>query len=315
MKKQAPTILLIGMLLIGGSCEKFPPSEYEIGQIDLGSAYDLCVDGDYAYVTYNEGLSILDISEKSDPQEIAVVKTSEAAFGILVEGGVAFLGSSGSENLKIINLDDRHHPEVMSSLSIPGTIYGIAKSNNLLFLSTWEGEFVTVDISDFHGPVILSNIECQGNGADLAYYKQQIYYANSQKGLQLIDVEDPEVPGIGITVPSTRAAWDIHIVDRFIYLGKHNQGFDCIEIKDDSSYATLYSKNNGGEVYGIYREGDLLYSADLQNGLEVWDIGNSNNPDLSITLSEYSPHDVVVHNGYVFLADQDRSFVILDIQF
>lgn len=59
----------------------------------------------------------------------------------------------------------------------------------------------------------------------------------------------------------------------------------------------------------------MLYSADLQNGLEVWEIGNSNNPDLSITLAEYSPHDVVVHNGYVFLADHDRSFVILDIQF
>ena len=52
---------------------------------------------------------------------------------------------------------------------------------------------------------------------------------------------------------------------------------------------------------------------DLQDGVEIWDIRNKNQPQLITTIDEYHPHDIVRYGGYTFLADQDRAFVILDI--
>ena len=99
----------------------------------------------------------------------------------------------------------------------------------------------------------------------------------------------------------------------FLYLGKHNQGFSIYEIEEDNSLNLIYSLRSGGEVYGIAQEGDFLYMADLQDGAEVWDISDKTHPELMLTVDEYSPHDIAVDNGFIFLADQDRSFVILEI--
>ena len=312
MKARA-IFLSLAISLLPACKESFPPSEFEIGHVDFGSAYDLYIDSGYAYVTHNGGLSLVSLSDLSRPQETATVSCSEAAFGILVENDIAFLGSGGSKNLKIIDVSDKHNPEILSTLNIPGAIYGIAKNSNTLFLSNWDGNLIIVDISELNAPTIVSTLDCQGNGSDLAYHNQHIYYANPKKGLQVINVQDPSLPVMGSTVPSTGGAWDIHLHEGMIFLGRHNLGFTCLRIENDTTISRLFAKDNGGEVYGIFHDGNSLYSADLVNGLEVWEVSDSNQASLITTLQEYSPHDIVVKNDIVFLADQDRSFVILEI--
>ena len=300
------------IILIFTGCERFPPSEFELGQVKLGSAYDLYVQGEYAYVTHNEGLSIINISDLTDPEEVALVSTNEAAFGILVEEEIAYLGA-GNDKFKIIDVKDKKNPKLIAELDIPGSSYGILKNMQMLYVSTWEGMFVCVDITDLSSPIIRSTIDCDGHGTSLAYRNELVYFTNPQKGLQLIDVKDPDDPVLGTTIPATSDAWDIQMKDSFIFLGRHRSGFSCIKINNDSTFSTIYSRDNGGEVYGIFKDGDRLYSADLQNGLEIWETSSSGQATLHTTLQEYSPHDVFIDQGLIFLADQDRSFVILDV--
>jgi hypothetical protein len=306
--------IMVAVVLTGCSKKDFPPSAYETGHIDFGAAYDLFVQGDYAYVTHNDGMSIVHIADKIRPVEVAMVKTNESALGILVENEIAYLGSGGNENLKIIDVSDKDHPEVISKLTISGPVYGIVKNSNTLFLSTWNGYLFVVDISDLQIPFIISELNCQGNGSDLVYVDQMIYYANAQKGMQRIDVTDLESPVLRSTVPSTSGAWDMYAHGGSLFLGRNRMGFSSFEIKADKTLAQRFTRDNGGEVYGISQEGNTLYVADLVNGLELWDISNPTQPFLVTTVEEYSPHDIAVVNGIIYLADQDRSFVILDIQ-
>ena len=307
-------ILLIIIALSSLNCKKneFPPSEFEIGHIELGAAYDLCLEGSYAYVTCNEGMAIINIADLNNPIHITTVSTDEAASGILVENGIAFLGSGGNANCKIIDVINKNNPIVLSSLFIPNPVTAFATNENTLFLSTWGGELYIIDISDLESPEIISSLDCQGIGTDLAYLDKTIFYANGHKGLQVIDVSDLNSPILNPTSVSYDP-WDIDLKNDFLYLGRQNQGFSIFEIEADNTLSLVSSENNGGETWGVSQEGDKLFIADLQDGVETWDISNKSQPTLMSTIEEYSPHDIVVRNGYIFLADQDRHFVILDI--
>lgn len=141
----------------------------------------------------------------------------------------------------------------------------------------------------------------------------KIYYANADKGLHIIDVKDPGNPAILETITGTIGAWDIHINDGHLFLGKHGNGFSVFQMEQDGSLSHVFSGLTGGEVYGIYYEDDRLYTGDLVKGVQVRDVSEKSQPLLLHTLEEYSPHDIVVRNGLVYLADQDRHFVILNI--
>lgn len=238
--------------------------------------------------------------------------TDEAAFGVLVEENILFIGSMGVDNLKVFDVVDPRNPLFLSSLTVSGTIYGIVKIQSSLFLSTYEGSLVGVDISDINIIKSGNTLNCQGRGMDLAHHQGYLYFANSFSGLQVIDIGNPESPQI-LTIPNgSNGAWDIYLDNGFLYLGKHMLGFSVYSIDNPALPSLITERNTGGEVYGIYSSGNYLYTGDLVNGVEVWDIGNKNSPVLLETISEYSPHDIFVDGNYIYLADQDRHFIILE---
>ena len=64
----------------------------------LGEAYDICVEGDYAYVvSFEEGLAIIDISDPTNPGTPVYEDTTEEAFGVYVKGDYVYaaVGQSG----------------------------------------------------------------------------------------------------------------------------------------------------------------------------------------------------------------------------
>lgn len=155
-------LVLAFLLSLPGCSEKFPPSEFETGQIFLGSAYDIQVEGSYSYVTTNRGLVIIDISDPARPEEIVTYETDEAAFGILVEADVAYLGSGQVESLIILDVGDKNNPRLVSSLDIPGTVYDIQKDSAHLYISTVQGVFYIIDITELTSPVIAFELDCSG---------------------------------------------------------------------------------------------------------------------------------------------------------
>lgn len=307
---QILALIVVIMLPIG--CSKFPPSEFEIAQVKLGSAYDLHVDDNYAFVSYNKGIAVIDISDLTLPKLVSNVDSEEALFGILVEQDIAYTGNN-TNGLSIVDLQDRLHPKEISELDFPGSVYGLFIDSTLLYVSTLEGTFYIIDKSSCESPELIAQIDCEGNGTNLSKKNDLVYYANARVGLQLIDVSAPDMPEVLGIAGQSYGAWDIDIAADHLYLGQHNRGFSIYKIKEDGSLQHISSTDNGGEVYGIAQEGDKLYIADLQQGVEIWDISDKNNPVLLISIEEYAPHDIQVKDGIIFLADQDRNFVILDV--
>jgi len=55
-----------------------------------------------------------------------------------------------------------------------------------------------------------------------------------------------------------------------------------------------------------------VWVGDLQEGIEIYDISNPRSPVLVTQDQRFAPHDIFFDDDYVYLADQDRGFVILE---
>jgi|GEM_PF-1660238 len=307
--------VIIPVFLLLNAClnSKFPPSDYEIGEVFLGSAYDLSLDNDYAYVAHNDGVAIIDISDLHEPIQISNIGDENGAFGVYIEEDKAYYGDEAA-NLCIEDISDKNNPVSLSEFTITEALGDVKKIDTIIFGASWNGKLVIIDISDNETPEFMGSFDSGGQGIGLAYFNHTVYFANSAHGLILIDVSDLSTPVKTALAEDSYGAWDIYIQDGFLYLGKHNRGFTIYKIEEDNSLSKVTSVNNGGEVYGICKEGDYLYVADLQEGVEIWNISDKKYPTLDMTIEEYAPHDIEVRDGIIYLADQDRSFVIIDIQ-
>lgn len=313
MKKEH---LIIFLFIIQISCikESFISSVYEIANVDSGSAYEVVVNGDYAYVANNSGVSVIDISNPGKLQKITSLTTDEAAFGIYISENILFVGADGNKNLFAFDINMVENPVLKSSLTLQGPVNGISLNNSVLYVSTLNGFFSVIDVSDIVSMKIISTLDCKGQGNDLTFFQDYIYYANSNKGLQIIDVKEPENPEIVRTVNNTSGAWDIAIHDNYLFLSKHKYGFNILSLENPSSPEIIASANSPGEDYGITVNSEYLFVADLQYGVEVWDYSDISCPSLIETIGEYEPHDIATQENFIFLADQQRHFVILKYQ-
>ena len=312
---------IIIMLLIFGSnsaCslfnERFPPSEYEIGHIDLGSAYVCKIERHYAYIGTNDGVSIINFEDPHNPFVSNSIQSNEAVFGIYVAENKLFFGDAGQHSLEIYNISEPENPVRIASLPIPGVIEGISKCDKnfgeILYVATYENGLIILNIADLQNINILSTMDCEGHGFDLICHKNFVYYANGDKGIQVINVMDPSLPVIINTL--AYGVRDVSIKDNLLAAGHGGMGFSLIDISTPDNPIVLSSRRTGGDVWGICLNDNYLFTGDLELGVEIWDISDLENPNRIKTISEYSVHDIEFNEGYIFLADQDRHFVILD---
>ena len=308
MKKLLIIVIAIFML----SCEKdFPSSKHEIGRVDIGTAYGVKISGNNAYVGNNDGVVIIDIANPEKPEKVTTLRTNDAVFGIFIEGNTLFSGSSGNQNLRAYDISNPNEAVLISSITFDGIVVGICKNESNLFVATQNGNLLAIDVTDLTNMNLIKIRSFNGQGQSIVCNQNYIYFANAKKGLLIIDVSDPENPTLIETMGGTQGAWALNMNDNYLCLSKHSNGFNIYFLDNPALPHYLISKSNGGESYGICNEGNYIYVADLQQGIEIWDAIDMENPVLLETIDEYTTHGLTARDDLIFLADQDRGFVIL----
>jgi hypothetical protein len=74
----------------------------------------------------------------------------------------------------------------------------------------------------------------------------------------------------------------------------------------------LASFSQGGEAWGASGDSTYLWIADLQEGVELYDVRDPGHPRLIARAENYAPHDITFDGQYAYLADQDKGLVILE---
>ena len=301
--------LLLALLLSacgGGSALR------KIGASRSGVGYDVQVQGGYAYLTDNDGLTVLDLQNPTRPRKVGRLRTG-TSFGVTVVEGLAYV--VGDCELAIADVGDPADPQRLAVYRGKGCARQVRVAEPYAYLtSSWGLE--VVDVSDPGAPI---QVGALGDGVEregLAVADGLVYLADPARGLEVIDVTDPAHPVEVGTVPGSKGAWDVHLDGARIYLGCYGAGIRVLDRTDPRAPRVIgsFRDEDGGEAQGVWGDGRFLYVAD-NYGVEVLDIADPARPH---QIAEYgragAAHDLDVEGRTVYVAEGRRGLLVLQFE-
>ena len=303
-------VLGLSAVLMLGACASLSSTPIRrVGRLDTGTAYDVRVQGDYAFVSNNEGLVIVDIHQPNRPRRAATIELGEAAFGIHVENNLAYI-SGGLDGFTIADVGDPANPRILGTY--PSGAGSVCVQGSVAYVSHYQGELKAIDVHDPVNPTLLGNYEGGGMGTDVACHQDLVYFGVAERGIVVLDISDPSSSVRVTTVGGTQGAKNMDIAGDLLYLGCHGNGARIVDISDPRSPRVLASFSQGGEAWGASGDSTYLWIADLQEGVELYDVRDPGHPRLIARAENYAPHDITFDGQYAYLADQDKGLVILE---
>ena len=279
-----------------------------VGEVDLnGAGYKITLENDRAYVSSNRGIEIIDIQNPTAPTRIATVEEGEMGFDI--KDNIIF--TTNSNGLIVIDVTNADAPEILGTSDEGQWAYNLRVNNTLAF-AVEGGDMDIYDVSDLNNPVRVGHYLDSGRGNDIIIHGEIAYYADPDEGLEVINVTDHTNPEKIRTVSNTLGAWDLYLNNELLYLGCHGAGFRVLDISNPTNPIIIKYYNDGGEVYGVCGNSSYIFLGDLQEGVEVL---NYSNPAQLIEVANYvaTPHDIEYRGNYIYLADQDNGFLLLEL--
>ena len=272
-----------------------------VGFLNIEVGYDVHVVGNYAYVTNNDGLMIIDIQDPHHPQKVGEV-LSGGALGVVVESNIAYIASV-TGGFIISNVSNPSNPQLIGQDSIGGAIR-IAVSDSCAYITYFGGGFKIFNISDLSNPAFLG--EYSDTRSDAIEIKDNfVYFANAEVGLKVVNVSNPSTPQLVTTISQTGGANDLHITNDTLYLGCWGAGIRVIDISDPTSPLMLdsYVDTDGGEELGLVEKEGLLYVAD-NSGVELFNVSDSTSiVEIAERTSDVNAaHDIDVDEDYIYVA-------------
>jgi hypothetical protein len=211
--------------------------------------YNVEAAGDYAYVSNNDGVVIIDKSDHSAPLRVGTIPLRDGARGMAIEGAKLYIAGT-EQGLVIVDISAPVNPVVLGNVTM-GIAYNVFVVGSMAYLVTVEGALGIVDVSNASSPSVLGALVVGSRGTDVAVAGDIAYYACPDSGLVLVNVSSPSSPEIIKTQPSTQGAMDICIHEETLYLGCHGGGLKIFNISSAEDPIWLSSFDDGGEVWGV----------------------------------------------------------------
>ena len=281
-----------------------------IGSCEVPSrAYFVEVEGDYAYVIgCDELLSIVDISEPTNPYIVASYDTVGVAWGTDVNGGYAFSANSYS-GLFIIDVSDPLAPVFAGYFLGSAVHHAVVALKDIVYLQTCR-RFYTIDISDPSDPIEIANISTAPPDArGLFVGGDYAYIIRIESGLQIIQIADPadlELRGTysDLYVPSAIHT-DLIVKNGFAYIPTY-RGLQIVDVidPDDPCLVGSYDSTFIGER--MYYGDDHLFLTGEDHGLRVLNISNPVSPYLVLHYDLSVYRDVSYLDGLIYALNGHR---------
>jgi len=162
-----------------------------------GSAVDVAMMGDYAYVAdWDQGLIIIDITNKGDPQEAGQYDTAGEAKSVAVSGDYAYI-ADGENGLVIVDISDPANPALVGSYNTAGNSWDVAVNGDYVYVADDENGLVIVDISDKPNPVLKGQYDTAGYMWGVTVSGDYAYVADGDNGFGIIEITSPDTGGDG----------------------------------------------------------------------------------------------------------------------
>jgi hypothetical protein len=269
-----------------------------------GLGYDVDIDGDYCYITGNNGYIVVDIENPTKPKKIGNFELDEAAFGIFVEESIAYV-AAGGYGLYITNISNPTNPTLLGYRSSEGICNNVFASGNYAYVSNYDMGLQIFNIEDLENPVMIEEYSSCGRADAIAIRENCAYLACPSNGVILLNITTPSSPQIIEFLVNTSGAKSLKLYQDLLFVGCYSSNVVVFNISTPSDPILLgiHTDNDDGEAQGVSGNSTHLYVAD-NFGVEYLDI--SNLPSIT-KIAEYrqgisSAHSIDFKGNFLFIA-------------
>jgi len=320
---------------------------HSAGSVELGQAFSVFVQGNFAYVGSDVGRSIqiIDITNPNAP--VARGFLTEAAsptlvlnrvLSVFVQGNYLYATSRYDYGIQIIDVSNPDAPIGVGSISDAtniGEVGGVYVQGNYAYLATLSGRLVIVDISDPTTPVLRGSLTDDSSLilalASAVYVQGNYAYVASRNdhGIQIVDVSDPDNPvGVGSLSEANDAnlilsgAHSVYVQGKYAYVASiDDNGVQIIDVSDPTTPVGVgsISKAEDPSLFlnnsrSVYVQGDYAYVATFgESGMQVLNVSDPTNPVGETQIADggslelNGPFGVYVQGGYAYVASYTDS--------
>ncbi|MHA1277700.1 MAG: DUF4332 domain-containing protein [Candidatus Helarchaeota archaeon] len=299
-----------------------------------GTAHDVFVAGDYAYIADGaSGLAIIDISDPTAPKTPIYRDTNGYSYAVWIEGNYAFV-ADGSSGLAIIDISNPEYPGIPVYKPMAGDAYDVKVKGNYAYLACYLNGLAVIDISDPTNPgdPIYEGIPfgTMNSGSDTIFVEGNYAFSNywgNGSGMVIFDVTNVSDPGPPKLIETNITAFDVKDVvvkGNNAFLATNSMGLVIINITNHFSFFHDYItyecfiperiwSEKTRKANGLFVEGDHVFVA-CEGGLALIDISNVTNP--STPVYKNLPDDarnVFIDGNYAFVAMGEHGLAIIKI--
>lgn len=247
-----------------------------------GGPHSIQVLQDFAYIAGDYSLHIVSIEDPSSPFLVGGFTFRKPVSDVRVAGNTVFAIDPFS-SLYIVDVTNKRQPELIAGTDgFQGAEYyqGVRTSANYAYIAGADG-LIIFDISDLSNPILVSH-DPVGRYYGLAIRGNHVFTVGSA-GLRIFDVADPTDPysighcnfegdPLGIALAGNYA---------FVSSSESNHDYSAltvIDISDLEHPVEISSCETPGQAHKIYHEGQYVYLADGDAGLQIINVSNPESP-------------------------------------
>ena len=234
---------------------------------------NLIVSGDYAYVrTEGQQVKVLDVSDPSNPHEVAVLEDFNNVRDLEVYGNYLVVADNW-DGLKVFDMSTPSNPVHVTTYYIQDRAYRIAIYGNYAYVAAlWRGLRI-IDISDPLNPWEVGAYEEEGFHAyEVGAHGDYVYVEEDDYKMRILDVTDPQNPTYVSTYDyNTYGLYDIKASGSIAFLASMVPGVILVDITDPQNPIKI-DEINWFICQSIVIKENRIYALNRDAGLVVFDL-------------------------------------------
>ncbi len=303
-----------------------PDISTETNNLDVCGLY---VNGDLLYAGYRDGgFSVWDVTDRTAPELQKQLLSTNSAIEFTRQGDFLYVVECG-----FIQTDEWYEEYArMTVLDAPG---GIPTNDVPLTVVNYDGSYYfpprgliadqqTVYVADDQwlrvfdaaNPSAPQSVYQESIGRtsqDIELYNSTLYLATGGSGLTILDVTNPAAPAIVNTIGVGGSTLDIAGGGDTLYVC-HSSGAVMEFDASNASGLTQVTEFPAANGSGVYITDDLAYVAMGYNGMSIYDLSASNQPNRIAEIDAALPLDfITVQGDYAYCGSRSgQALVTLD---
>jgi hypothetical protein len=285
----------------------------------LSGFNDVKVIDNYAYCAHEEGLVVLDISNKKKIKLVKRYLSSDPFCDIEIYGG-NIVAAAGNSGMLIFDIKNPEEPELISRYGTGDFYNDIYISGNYAFCAaSFTGGLQVINITDPRNPQFVSRYKLFDYVNAVAVRDTFVFIISYEYGLSNFTIYPPYIIGpaefpFGPYDLKMCGCEDIYVDNNLAYIASYACGLFIMDIEDIFNEGILSNINANCNAVRIIVKNNIAFVANDSLGIKILDVKDPSDPEV---IADYdtpgTTTGIFVKDNYAYLADGEGGLIILDI--